>query len=226
MPPPASSAPENRVVAAGKLLGLKTARMLVVTMAETLEQPDVSARLLGLWRGDPAAAAWLYDTFAPRLFRRLRLRYGYLGESVAEDLLQETYVLALREDARLLRQSLNLDTVTEQAVERFLWDQACGLASNRRRAAKRQFVPIEGEPVARAHGPEHRVVERDLLRRLLTCLGGRGRRPLLYFKLRYREGLTPEEIAAATGWSRKATYKARQNLNDALQWCRETLGLA
>lgn len=189
--------------------------------------PEQLERLLS---GDAAAAAWLFDTFAPTLFRRLGQRYGYLGEAEVEDLLQETFLLVLRHEARLIaafRQRAPEGGPSSRDLERFLWDQACGLASNRRRsAAFRNVVPL----AASAEWPgadrtEQGAIDRDLLARLDACLRGAGTRVYLYFKLRLRDGLTPEQISAATGWSRKATYKLRQSLDEAVQRCAAALGL-
>lgn len=181
--------------------------------------------------GDRAAAAWLYDSFAERLFRRLRQRYGYLGEPELEDLLQETFLLVLRNQRRVLAAFLDRRPerpIESGEIERFLWDEACGLASNRRRsAAVRKVVPLaDYEASAPARGEsESRALDRDLLLRLAACLRQSGARLFLYYKLRFRDGLTPDEIATVTGWSLKATYKLRQDLNQAVLHCAERLGL-
>lgn len=177
--------------------------------------------------GDPAAKAWLFDTFASRLLRRLRRRYGDLD---AEELLQDAYLLALRDDAALLLRVLERlppAETTEARVEGWLWDQACGLASNRRRSVEhRRVVPLlprsrrTTEP-----GPERRSVARDTLKQLDRCLGSSDRRTYLYFQMRYVDGLKPAEIARATGWSRKVTYKLKQTLDAALRRCAEALGI-
>ena len=65
----------------------------------------------------------------------------------------------------------------------------------------------------------------DLLKQLDRCLRAQRARIYLYYRLRYYEGLTPEEIARATGWSRKATYKLRQALNEAVRTCARELGI-
>lgn len=193
---------------------------------------SVEERLERLLEGDSGAAAWLFDAFAPPLLRRLGQRYGYLGGAEVEDLLQETFLLALRHDGRLLaafrrragEAGLPLE---ERDLERFLWDQACGLASNRRRsAAFRNVVPLAGAPQAVVEGSaERQAIDRDTLLRLDGCLRGSGERIYLYYKLRHRDGLTPEQIAETAGWSRKATYKLRQALDAAVRSCAESLGL-
>jgi len=194
----------------------------------------VEERLERLLAGDSNAAAWLFDTFAPPLLRRLGQRYGYLGTAEVEDLLQETFLLALRHEGRLLAAFLQRAgetgggaALSEKSLERFLWDQACGLASNRRRsAAFRNVVPLTGAPeMGIEESAERQAIDRDSLVRLDGCLRVSGERIYLYYKLRYRDGLTPEQISEAAGWSRKATYKLRQALDLAVRKCVETLGL-
>jgi DNA-directed RNA polymerase specialized sigma24 family protein len=179
--------------------------------------------------GDARSAGWLYDTFAPVLLRRLHQRYGYLGEPELEDLLQETFLLVLREDGRLLLRFAERAGAAADApsLERFLWDQACGMASNRRRSASyRKVVPISDHPDLPDPGREEQgAIDRDLIEQLDACLQGGGTRIYLYYKLRYRDGLTPEEIAEATGWSRKATYKLRQSLDEVVERCAARLGI-
>lgn len=187
----------------------------------------VAEQLRRISRGDTAAAAWLYDTFAHGLFRRLGGRYSYFGHAELEDLLQDTFLLVLREDARLLQTFLErTHPATATALERFLWDQSCGLASNqRRRTALRKVVAIDDRSELALDDGEQQTIDRDLLAQLDACLENGAARIYLYFKLRFKEGLTPEEIAGATGWSRKATYKLRQSLEEGLQRCAEKLGI-
>lgn len=195
----------------------------------------VEATIRGILDGDAEATAWLYDRFAPALFRRLGQRYGYLGREELEDLVQETFLLVLRNERRLLggfsARIRPSGAPTEQELERFLWDQACGLASNRRRSAPfRKVVPLEEGREGR-EGPlvadreEQQAIDRDLLIHLDACLQQRGSRIYLYYKLRLRDGLSPEEITQVTGWSRKVTYKLRQTLDEAVQRCAEKLRL-
>lgn len=191
---------------------------------------QITAHLEGVVAGDQAAGAWLYDAFADRLFRRLRQRYGYLGEAGVEDILQDAYLLVLRNDARLLRRFLEQVPAAGQTaarLERFLWDQACGLASNQRRSAShRKVVPLTTIHPNQQPDAEREVAERDWLARLELCLSKGRARVFLYYKLRYRDGLSPEQISTATGWSRKATYKLKEALNAALGGCVERLAQA
>jgi len=190
----------------------------------------VLARLRLVLAGDVAAAAWLYDTFAPRLYRRLRRRYGYPGGLDADDLLHDAFVYFFQRSGAALRRIVDRSApgeLTPEGLERRLWDLACGIAANRRRAAARRRGTALTERVILASAPqgERQAVSRDLLQRLDACLRGSRPKVYLYFKLRYWDGLLPNEIAAATGWSPQATYKLKEDLNAALAECAACLGI-
>jgi len=187
---------------------------------------EVEEKLERLLTGDPEAAAWLYDLFAAPLVRRLGQRYPDLRAEL-EDLVHDTFILFLRPEGGLVRAFLDRHSATRSSLERRLWDLACGLASNRRRSSRRRkVIPLDDrdrtdpDPTA-----ERSIIDRDRLARLDACLQKGNSRVYLYFKLRYRDGLTPEEIAETTGWSRKATYKLKQVLNREVEACVEALGL-
>lgn len=186
-------------------------------------------KLRELLKSDPAAAAWLYDTFAPRIYRRLRQRYSYLEDPDVEDLLHDTFLLSFQNGFRVFERFLESDASTdEETLERRLWDLACGLAANlRRSAAVRRVVPLaeRHNPVSSAHA-EQAVMDRDLLSRLNACLEERSTRVFLYFQLRYRDGLSPQEVSQVTGWSQKATYKLKQRLDEAIRRCAQKLEIA
>jgi DNA-directed RNA polymerase specialized sigma24 family protein len=192
---------------------------------------EVEERLRQVVEGEREAAAWLYDTFAPRLYRRLRLRYGQSGGGEPEDLLQDSFVFYFQNGCKVLRDFLvrpQEEARTAAALERHLWDLACGVAANRRRSAwGRKVVLLDdfrgASPEA---GAERGLLARDSLGRLDDCLKGANRRVYLYYKLRYFDGLSPEEISQAAGWSRKASYKLKESLNEAVRRCSELLGLA
>jgi len=201
-----------------------------VTETAGADDPEAHELAERLAAGDPQAVAWLYDSVAPDLYRRLRRRYGYPGGSDAADVLQETFLLCLRDQARLLRgvaASLPPGAPVLPALQRYLWDLACGVAANARRSVWSRRVLREPQPAAAAEEPsaERSAISREALQRLDGCLQRQGERLYLYFKLRYADGLTPEEIAAGTGWSRKTTYKLRQSLNEAVERCLDRLGL-
>ena len=139
--------------------------------------------------------------------------------------------LPLFQQARLVDNFLEQVPAEEQTVPRFeifLWNHACGIASNRRRSLKRRVDapwPDE-EPGSLSGDPERASLSRDILARLADCLEASGRRIYLYYKLRYVDGLTPGEIMNVTGWSRKATYKLKLSLNEAVGRCAKRLGIA
>ncbi len=193
---------------------------------------EVRARLEGLVAGERSGNAWLYDTFAGRLLRWAQLRYGHLDGLDVEDLLHDAYVFFLQHDARVLRRFLERVPEAEQTparLERYLWDLLCGLASNRRRSrAARKVVAItEGDrQIDGSPGAERATIDRDLLKKMADCLERQGARIYLYYKMRFRDGMTSREIAQATGWSLKATYKLRQALRGASESCAQELGIS
>lgn len=183
------------------------------------------------WRqrlaGDDAGAL-LYDTFSSRIFRRLGQRYRHLSEADREDIVQETFFVVLRSEARLLASFLAQApaALSDTGLERFLWDQACGIASNRRKSSWRRLIPFPAglEPASRRQ-EEEEAIDRDLLRQLDACILASDPRAHLYYKLRYRDGLSPQEIMRMIGWSQRTTYRLSQTLKDVLRQCAEKLGV-
>lgn len=197
--------------------------------AAGFDAPDARELAERLAAGDRGAAAWLYDQVAPDLYRRLSRRYGYSGGPDAADLLQDAFLLCLRDEARLLRNVLADQPTGAPAlppIQRYLWDLACGVAANARRSVwSRRVQPMPEAPLPDPAQVERSAVSRQALERIDGCLRQQGERTYLYFKLRYVDGLAPEEISAGTGWSKKATYKLRQALNEAVERCLDRLGL-
>jgi hypothetical protein len=201
-----------------------------IESADAPDAPEAHAIAERLGAGDREAIAWLYDQIGPDLYRRLRRRYGYPGGPDAADVLQETFLLCLRDGARLLRGFISnrpAGSPTLPLLRGYLWDLACGVASNVRRSVwSRRVLPLPEQPLSTGEPPAERsALTRQALHRLDGCLEQQGARLYLYYKLRYADGLTPEEITAGTGWSKKATYKLRQSLNEAVQRCIDRLGL-
>jgi DNA-directed RNA polymerase specialized sigma24 family protein len=199
-------------------------------MSQDDETMEVHRQLMGITGGDSSAAAWLFDTFSEDLFVRLRHRYGYPGGLDPDDLLQDAFLFYFQREAKVLRDFLERTPPSDQtraALLRHLWDLACGIASNRRRsAALRSVEPIdEVRTTSSRPNAERRSIDRDVLLRMDECLRSGNRRVYLYYKLRYRDGLAPQEVADITGWSRKATYKLKQALNEAVEHCAELLGI-
>ncbi len=188
---------------------------------------SIGPRIRSVLAGDRDALAWIYDTFAPGLMRRLGQRFQNSLGLEAEDLLHDTFVYVLRPEARVLERFLDRPGVpTEASLSQFLWSAACGIASNRRRSLVRHPTTLLRDHQATTEArDEEPVLARDALERLARCLLRRGDRSYLYFQLRFRSGLTPAEVAATTGWSKRATYKLKQLLDAALVKCLEELGL-
>ena len=191
---------------------------------------QLTERVQQLVAGDEAAGRWLHDSFAPRLLRRLRGRYARHRGMDVEELLQDAFLFFYQHAPVTFGRFLEEIPLEERSASRldgYLWDLACGIASNRLRAARRRplsFAPLAEEAADPMDG-ERRALDRDLLARLAACLKRAGSRAFLYYKLRFVDGFTPEEIARATGWSRKATYKLRFTLDGAIDRCARRLGL-
>jgi len=191
---------------------------------------ELTARLEQVVAGDDLARGWLHVTFAPRLARRLQARYGRHRRMDVDEVVQDTFVFfyehARSTFARFFAEVPEAQR-SESRLDAYLWDLACGIASNRLRSLRRHpatdLVPVDtaADPV----DEERRTLQRDLLERLRTCLKRVGSRPYLYYKLRFVDGFAPEEIAQATGWSRKSTYKLRLVLDGAIDRCARRLGL-
>jgi DNA-directed RNA polymerase specialized sigma24 family protein len=199
--------------------------------ARRVPAPDtttVPAHLARILSGDRDGRAWLYDTFSARLYRRLCARYAGRGGLDADELLQDSFLFFFQHDARVLAhflESVPADERTEARLDGYLWGLACGIASNHRRSTRRRQAVL-GPQVEPARDPvdaEKRNVDRDTLVRLTRCLERGGSRVFLYYKLRFVDGLTPEEIARVTGWSRKATYKLKLSLNETVVRCAKRL---
>ncbi|MEM1178111.1 MAG: hypothetical protein AAGM22_07200 [Acidobacteriota bacterium] len=178
--------------------------------------------------GDASASTWFYDTFAATLHRRLLQRYRFFSEEQVEDLVHDTFVLFLRRGAQVLKQFAERDSeaLSERTLERYLWDRACGLAVNRRRSAGHtKVVSIEPWDQGKGASEESAAISRDALAKLDRCLRGAATQVYLYYKLRYWDGLSPNEISRTTGWPQKKTYRTRQELNSAVVRCLRRLGL-
>jgi len=191
---------------------------------------ELTERLERVVDGDDGARRWLHDTFAPRLSRRLHARYARSRGVDVEEVFQDTFLFFFQSAPRTFGRFLDEVPAaerTETRLDGYLWDLACGIASNRLRSARRKPAtsPL---PVERAADPvdaERRTLDRDLLTKLRACLKRTGIRSYLYYKLRFADGFTPEEIALATGWSRKSTYKLRLVLDGAIDRCARLLGI-
>ena len=191
---------------------------------------ELTLRLEGIGRGDDAARRWLHETYAPRLARRLRARYARHRALDVDELLQDSFLHFYQHAPGTFARFLDdvpVEQRSEGRLDGYLWDVACGIASNRLRSARRRppMAAVAVETIVDPADTERGAVERDALTKLMTCLKRAGSRSFLYYMLRFVDGLTPEEISQATGWSRKATYKLRLALVEAIDRCARRLGL-
>lgn len=164
---------------------------------------------------DEAQFRVFYETTAPALRAYLRRVSG--DRSVADDLLQESYL-------RVLRAPL---APTEEAHRKhYLFRVATNLLRGHFRAAKRTFAPLPEIPSA-AHAARDFELERDL-GQFLSELKPR-ERELLW--LAYVEGYRHEEIAkliqCRTASIRPMLFRARLRLAELLRaggWKRQSHG--
>lgn len=191
---------------------------------------EFSNRVRKIVEGDQAAKEWLYDTFGGSLFRRLGARYRQRGLD-PEELLHDAFVFYFQNDGRVIAQYLShtpVEDQDEESLDHHLWNLACGVATNRLRSRKlrRRFATdsdIDDLPEPGSAHPEMEIVDRDLIDRFGDCLRGHGDRLFTYYALRFRDGMTAEEIGAATGWSMNEIYALRTKLNHAAEKCAEVL---
>jgi DNA-directed RNA polymerase specialized sigma24 family protein len=187
---------------------------------------DVPGLLRQIAVGDPTAKAWLYDTYASGLQRKLSFRYGVHALD-PEELLQDAFVAFYQHDGRVLLNFLDRHPPAEQTVEQlrvYLWDLACGVASNqlRDRRTRRRNLPESDRDlgdVGVGSDAEDRHIARDQMRRFVDCIAEKGAQIQLYFALRFVDGLTAEEISRVTGWPIAQVYRLRVRLGAAADEC-------
>ena len=190
----------------------------------------LSQMLVKVIAGEPEAGAWLYDTFAPRLYRLLYQRYGPDGVFDPDDLVQDAFIFFLQNQGKVLRDFLDQypeSDHTESGLLRRLWELTRGVVANKRRYLKTHGFSSFPEllDVASTENLEQDAIRRELIIRLDACLKKKKTRIYLYYKLRYHDGLTPQEIVQVTGWSQKAVYKLKDHLNEAVRHCAQKMGL-
>ncbi|MEM7247444.1 MAG: hypothetical protein AAF533_19065 [Acidobacteriota bacterium] len=193
-------------------------------LSEGGNRPHLSERLRALLDRDAASRAWLYDSFAGPLFRRLRRRYGAHPAVDVEEVLHDLFVQLYERDDGLLRRFLDQTPAHEQTPERLetaLWDAACGIASNQRRRFKtRRLEALEAPDELRDDLDAEQVLsDRDLLAKLDACAREHGDTLYLYLKLRFADGHAPREIATLTGWPIEQVYRLRDELRPVIEGC-------
>ncbi|MFN7967124.1 MAG: sigma-70 family RNA polymerase sigma factor [Acidobacteriota bacterium] len=191
---------------------------------------NIPEQLKRIAAGDSAAKAWLYDTYASGLLRKLEARYGAY-ELDARDLLQDAYLSFFQHDGRALSRFLDRHSAEQQTLDQlriYLWDIACGVASNRLRdrRTRRRYLPEADHDLsfeAAEDSPEREFVRRDQMRRFIDCVAESGEQARLYFALRFVDGLTADEIAQVTGWPLPQVYRLRAKLGTAAEECANRL---
>ncbi len=144
----------------------------------------------------------LYDAHASALLAYLRSSFGRFGS--AEDMLQETFLQAMRHPHRL-------DRATSQRARLF------GIARNVGLTVLRKHRPADALDESKPFTVEN-IGELDALREAIAGLPQNLREPL---QLRLREGLSYEEIAQVMeiplGTVRSRLHTAMQKLRDAME---------
>lgn len=194
-------------------------------MSGTVEQ-----RLRRIIAGDREAALWLYDTFAPRLFRRLDRRYARPAGLDPNDLLRDAFVFFLQNDARVLATFLRRHAGREHSaavLERYLWAQACSVVQvHPRLRSSRETTPIsELEEAPGSPAPGHDLLSAAQRQRLDRCLHYADAQLYLDYKLRYSDGLSGEQAAKVAGWSVEEAAARHEALRATALRCVERLGI-
>ena len=154
-----------------------------------MEDKELRREVKSAARGDREAAAVLFDTYHPRLYRYALARLGSPAD--AEDVASETF-------ARVLGK-LDAFRWKGGGFEAWLFKIASNLVTDKHRRSTRERPvdePLEGHDIAMEHQPEERTLHlesRDELDDMLLLLPADQREVLL---LRFAAGLDTHETAA------------------------------
>lgn len=165
-------------------------------------------------RGDEEAAAYLFDTYHPRVYRYALAKLG--SSSDAEDVAAETFAVVLRELPRFKWKGAGF--------EAWLFRIAANLVVDQVRRGGKEWATSDGfvgPEIPYDRTPEKQVLEREMSREigdLLEHLTSEQREVVL---LRFAAGLDTNETAEAMG--RKANA-VRQLQFRALATLREHIG--
>lgn len=177
-----------------------------------MEKEELKREVKGAARGDRHAAALLFDTYHPRLYRYALAKLGSPAD--AEDVASETF-------ARVLGK---LDSFRWKAggFEAWIFKIASNLITDRHRRSVRERStdePIEERDTAMERQPEERTLHlesRHELDALLLTLPEEQREVLL---LRFAAGLDTHETAAVMKKNanavRQLQFRALQNMRNS-----------
>jgi RNA polymerase sigma-70 factor (ECF subfamily) len=155
--------------------------------------------------GEPTAVRGLLDLTGAVVYGFVVGRVG-VGDTVAEDLVQETFLEAMR-SAHTFRGEAALSTWMCAIARRRV---ARHFAAERRRQATRAELPPVGDVVDDTDAVDERQRMLAALRRLPVL-----HRQVLVFK--YLDGLSVEEIASDVGRSRVQVQSLLQRARDGLR---------
>jgi RNA polymerase sigma-70 factor (ECF subfamily) len=165
-------------------------------------------------RGDEEAAAYLFDTYHPRVFRYALAKLG--AQSDAEDVAAETFAVVLRELPRFKWKGAGFEAWLFRIAANLVVDQV-------RRGGKEWAAPdgFVGADMPYDRTPERQVLEREMSREIaemLEHLTAEQREVLL---LRFAAGLDTNEAAEAMGRKpnavRQLQFRALAALREQMQ---------
>jgi RNA polymerase sigma-70 factor (ECF subfamily) len=175
------------------------------------ELPSDIELMARVGRGDPTALGILAQRHQSRV---LSLSYRLLGDwHQAEDVSQETF-LRLRQAAGQYEPTAKFTTWLYRIVHNLSLDQ--------RRRTRNDPVSLEAlEADAEEAAPESPVERSELAEAVQTAIAQLSERQRQAIVLHRYEGLSHEEIAEVTGWSKSAVesllVRAYQNLRKKLE---------
>ena len=149
--------------------------------------------------GQPEGFDRLFRIYAPQIERVIVRLIGATAD--LEDILQNTFVEAMRSFARFRGEASVKTWVTRIAVHVTMNQLRRGV----RRHVALELLPSTEEPVATSASPDEAVDDRQLGQRLHVLLDRISPKKRVAFLLYAVEGQTIEEVAALTGAGRAAT---------------------
>ena len=174
-------------------------------MKAPLEPADIASKVQDARQGVQTAFAWLHRTFAPLVYA---IHLGMTSRAQAEELTQETFVIAFR----------RLDQLRD-ATSFGPWIAMIARRNRPRREVLGRDLAESEEPVWVGTSPESMALADEALRAIRRL--PRAYRETLI--LRLVEGLSGPEIAALTGLTPSSV---RVNLHRGMNQLRQALGVS